>query len=150
MTVDFEIRKVPSIRVAAIRWTGPYSEKRIRARFEEVARWARSRGIRTGRWIFREPGSRTWETGIEVRGKARSEGRILVRTQPAATVARVRFDPEVVSPRVVYHGLSDWTRWRKRDKTIRSVVSTREVYDGNPWTDRQAWSGTEVQFVVRT
>jgi hypothetical protein len=62
----------------------------------------------------------------------------------------VRFDPTVVSPRVVYHGLSDWLRWQRKEKKIRSVVSYREIYEGNPWKDKRAWSRTEVQFVVRT
>ncbi|HEY1198975.1 MAG TPA: GyrI-like domain-containing protein [Thermoplasmata archaeon] len=149
MTVDFVLKKTPSLHVAAIRWTGPYNERQIQKRFEEVEKWARARGLRTGRWIFREPGSRVWDTAIEVRGKARSEGRVKVRTLPAGTVASVRFDPDVVSPRVVYHGLSDWLRWRRKEKEIRSVVSYREVYEGNPWKDKRAWSRTEVQFVVR-
>lgn len=149
MTVDFEMKKAPSLRVASIRWTGKYDEVAIRSRFEEVEKWAREHGVRTGRWVFREPDSRTWDTGIEVRGKARSEGRVKVRTLPAATVASVQFDPDVVSPRVVYHGLSDWLRWRRKEKAIRTVVSTREIYEGNPWKDKRAWSGTEVQFVVR-
>jgi effector-binding domain-containing protein len=149
MTVDFVLKKTPSLHVAAIRWTGPYSDRQIQRRFEEVEKWARARGLRTGRWVFREPGSRVWDTAIEVRGKARSEGRVKVRTLPAATVASVRFDPNVVSPRVVYHGLSDWLRWQRKEKEIRSVVSYREVYEGNPWKDKRAWSRTEVQFVVR-
>jgi effector-binding domain-containing protein len=149
MTVDFEFRKSPAIRLASVRWTGPYSERQIRAHFEEVARWAKRRGIRTGRWVFLEPRERTWETGIELRGPAKAEGKIRIRTLPAATVARVQFDPEVVSPRVVYHGLMDWLRWRRKEKEIRSVLSNREIYEGNPWKDRRAWSRTEVQFVVR-
>lgn len=149
MTVDFALKKTPSLRVAAIRWTGPYSDHEIRKRFEKVEKWAQARGLRTGRWVFREPGSRTWDVAIEVRGKAHSEGRIRVRTLPAGTVASVRFNPEVVSPRVIYHGLSDWLRWQRKEKTIRSVVSYREIYEGNPWKDARAWANTEVQFVVR-
>jgi effector-binding domain-containing protein len=149
MTADFLLKKTPSIHVAALRWTGPYSERQIQRRFEEVEKWARTRGLRTGRWVFREPGSRVWDTAIEVHGKARSEGRVKVRTLPAGTVACVRFDPNVVSPRVVYHGLSDWLRWQRKEKKIRSVVSYREIYEGNPWKDKRAWSRTEVQFVVR-
>lgn len=149
MTVDFTLKRTPSLRLASIRWKGPYDEKTIRKRFEEVEHWARSQGLTTGRWVFREPGSRTWDTAVEVRGKARSHGRVKVRTIPAGTVASVVFDPDVVSPRVVYHGLSDWLRWRRKEKAIRSVLSYREVYLGNPWTDRKAWAQTEVQFVVR-
>jgi len=149
MTVDFVLRSVPGMRVATIRWKGGYDEKVIRKRFEEVEKWARRRGVSTGRWVFREPGPRTWETGIELKKPARSEGRVKVRTLPRVAVASVSFDPDVVSPRVVYHGLSDWLRWRKKDKSIRSVVSSRELYPGNPWKDPKAWARTEVQFVVR-
>ena len=149
MTVDFVLKKAPSLRVASIRWTGPYREAEIRRRFAEVRSWVVARGLRPGRWVFREPGERQWEVGIEVAARARSAGRVKVRTLPATRVATVTFDPEVVSPRVVYHGLSDWLRWRRKEKKIRSVVSTREIYPGDPWKDARAWSRTEVQFVVR-
>lgn len=149
MTVDFVLKKTPSLRVATIRWKGKYDERQIQKRFEEVEKWAQAKGLKTGRWVFREPDSRVWDTGIEVKGTARSEGRVKVRTLPAGTVACVCFDPDVVSPRVVYHGLTDWLRWRRKEKEIRSVVSYREIYEGNPWKDKRAWSRTEVQFVVR-
>jgi effector-binding domain-containing protein len=149
MTVDFELKKTPSIRVAAIRWTGNHDERQIQKRFEEVEKWARARGLRTGRWIFREPNDRVFDMGIEIRGKAHSQGRVKVQTLPAATVARVRFDPNVVAPRVVYHGLADWLRWRRKEKEIRSIGLYREIYPGNPWRDKRAWARTEVQYVVR-
>ena len=149
MTVDFAWGKVPSLKVASIAWTGPWNERTIRANFERLERWAKARRLRTGRWIFREPGERRWEVALELRGQARGGDGVRIQTLPAATVARVVFDPEEVSPRLVYHGLSDWLRWRRREKEIRSVVSSREVYSGNPWTDRRAWARTEVQFIVR-
>ena len=150
MTVDFVLKRTPGLRVASIRWTGSYSEAEIRKRFAAVEKWAKAHHLRTGRWVFREPRERQWSVGIEVRGAARSEGRVRVRSFPACTVASVTFDPEVVSPQVVYHGLMDWLRWRRKEKKVKSVVSTREIYLGNPWTDARAWSKTEVQFVVRT
>ncbi len=137
------------MRVAAIAWTGPWSEARIRAQFGRLETWARAQRVRTGRWVFREPGTRRWEVAIELRGTARGSGEVRVKSYPAARVARVVFDPEEVAPRVVYHALSDWLRWRRREKEIRSVGPSREVYSGNPWTDRRAWSRTEVQFQVR-
>ena len=137
------------MRVAAIAWTGPWSEARIRVQFGRLETWARARRVRTGRWVFREPGTRRWEVAIELRGPARGSGEVRVKSYPAARVARVVFDPEEIAPRVVYHALSDWLRWRRREKEIRSVGSSREVYSGNPWTDRRAWSRTEVQFQVR-
>src|SRR5271170_1253687 len=125
VVVDFKIKRTPSYRVATLSWKGPWNERRIRAQFDRISTWARRSGLRTGKWIFREPGSRAWEVAIEVRGVAPAEGSIRIRTMPAATVASVVFDPNVVSPAVVYHGVTDWLRWRKRDKTIRSVVTYR-------------------------
>ena len=49
MTVDFGFAKSPRMTVAAISWTGPWNEKRIRAQFERVERWARTERLRTGR-----------------------------------------------------------------------------------------------------
>jgi DNA gyrase inhibitor GyrI len=149
VVVDFKFKRSPSYRVAVLSWKGPWNERRIRSQFDRIASWARKSGLRTGKWIFREPGSRAWEVAIEVRGTARSEGPIRVRTVPATTVASVVFDPNVVSPAVVYHGVTDWLRWRKRDKTIRSVGTYREVYIGDPWRDPKAWAHTDVQVVVR-
>ena len=149
MVVDFRWKRVPSVRVASIAWKGPWNERRIRSQFGRVAAWAKRSGLRTGKWIFREPGSRQWEVSIEVRGKARSDGSIRVRTLPAATVASIVFDPDQISPSVVYHGVTDWLRWRKKDKTIRSVGDYREVYAGDPWSQRAAWSRTDIQVVVR-
>jgi effector-binding domain-containing protein len=149
MTVDFSFAKAPELRVASIAWTGPWNEQRIRSQFRRIEAWAKARGVRTGRWIFSEPGDRRWIAAIEIRGRAKSEAPIRLRTLPAAQVARVVFDPDVVSPRVIYHGLSDWLRWRRKDREIRSVVSSRELYSADPWRSAAAWKRTEVQFVVR-
>lgn len=148
MTTDFAIRRVPGSRVASIQWKGGYSEATIRAKFEAVETWARSKGVPTGRWIFREPGDRTWWTGIEVKRPVRSDGKVKVRNLPAVTVATITFDPDVVSPRVIYHGLYDWLRWQRKEKRIRAIRSARELYRGNPWKDSKAWSRTEIQFIV--
>jgi hypothetical protein len=64
-------------------------------------------------------------------------------------VARAVYDPEIIEPRVVYHGLSDFLRWRKKDHEIRSVGGYREVYSGDPWKDTRAYAHTEVQVGVR-
>ncbi|HKS59398.1 MAG TPA: GyrI-like domain-containing protein [Thermoplasmata archaeon] len=149
MTVDFEFKRAPAFRVGSIRWKGPWNEKKIRARFGQLMKWAAVQKVRTGKWIFREPAEREWEVCLELKGKARSGKGVRVKTLRAATVGRVRFDPEAVSPRVVYHGLSDWLRWRRKEGEIKSVVSTREVYDGDPWKNSKVWQNTEVQFVVR-
>lgn len=148
MVVDFSLRKAKAAQVASVRWTGPWNESRIRKEFEAVDRWLAGRGRSRGRWFFLEPSERTWEVAIEFRGRMRGEGRIHVRKLPAADVAEVRFDPDAVSARVVYHGLTDWLRWRRKDKTIRRAGAYREVYDGNPWTRPAAWKHMAVQVVV--
>ena len=149
MAVDFEFGKAPSYRVAYVRWKGPWNDRKIRSRFESVDRWIRNHRMKAGKWIFLEPADRRWEAAIEVRGKPKGDGAVRVRTLKGGRVARVIFNPDKLSPRVVYHGLSDWLRWRKKEKEIRRVVSSREVYSGNPWTDKKAWSKTEVQFLVK-
>jgi effector-binding domain-containing protein len=150
MVVDFAFKKTPAYRVAYIRWKGPWSDRRIRSEFSRLAQYARKCGGRTGHWFFREPGTRQWEVALEVRGpKVRPAAPMGLKTYPATRVASVVFDPEAVSPQVVYHGLMDWLRWRRKEGKVRSVGSTREVYDGNPYTDAKAWSRTDVQFLVR-
>jgi len=149
MAVDFSFKKAPRYRVASIAWKGPWSDAGVYRHFLQVKKWAEARGLRTGKWIFREPAERSFETAIEVKGRCRSEGGIRVKTFPAATVASVVFDPRLVEPRVVYHGLTDYLRWRRRDHTIRSTGSYREVYDGDPWKDARAYARTDVQIVVK-
>lgn len=150
MTVDFAFGRTPAMRVASVAWTGPWNEKKIRSQFERVERWVRAHGARPGRWVFREPGERRWEVGVEVKGaKVRSADGVRLRKLPAGPIARVVFDPDEISPRVIYHGLTDWLRWRRREKEIRSAGEYREVYTGNPWTDARAWARTEIQVVVR-
>ncbi len=149
MTVDFGYAKCPTTRVAFHAWSGAYSERTIRTRFEQLHRAVVRAGGRPGRWIFREPGERRWEVEVEVTGKVTPAKGLRIKTVRPCTVARVAFDPDSVSPRVVYHGLSDWLRWQRRQKEIRAVGDYREVYRGNPWTDAKAWANTEIQVVVR-
>ncbi len=150
MVVDFAFKRTPAYRVAYIAWKGPWKDQRIRAEFARLALWARQNGYRTGRWIFREPGIHRWEVAVEVLGRGvRLRPPLRLKTLPASRVASVVFDPEAVSSALVYHGLMDWLRWRRKDGKIRTVGSTREVYRGNPYTDPKAWSKTDVQFLVR-
>jgi hypothetical protein len=152
MTVDFRFRQAPTYRVASVTWKGPWNERRIRGEFEKLARELAQRKVRTGKWIFMEQADeRQWTACIEVKGPAKRDGGgARMRTLRASKVASVVFDPDAVSARLVYHGLNDWLRWRRKEGEIRSVGSAREVYDGNPWTNRAAWARTEVQFVVRS
>ncbi|MFI5413701.1 MAG: hypothetical protein ACHQ0I_03850 [Candidatus Lutacidiplasmatales archaeon] len=149
MTVDFEFAKAPKYRVACLRAKGRWSPNICRPEFGKLVAWAKKNGLKTGKWIVRESEMGKFEACLEVRGSAKSSGGIRLRTFPASAVARVTFDPEVVSPRVVYHGLNDWLRWRKKEGEVKSVRSTREVYSGDPWTNKAAWKGTTVEFLVR-
>jgi DNA gyrase inhibitor GyrI len=149
MVIEFAFRKAPSYRVAYRMVNGPWNEAKMRAGFHAVSAWAEKNGIATGRWVI-QGGSRGGHlVGIEAGGDAKASGGIRVRTLPASRVAFVVFDPDVVSPEVIYHGLMDWLRWRKKDGRIRRVVTSREVYEGDPWTDPKAGARAEVQFVVR-
>lgn len=151
MVVDFALKKAPSYRVASIVRIGPWKEDNLRTEFRALSRWAQKNRIRTGRWIFLDArrDHHRWEACLEIKGRARAGGRIRLKTLPATWVARVVFDPDVVSSRLVYHGLQDWTRWRRTHKEIRSVRAVREVYAGDPWKNRQAWAHCEVQFLAR-
>jgi hypothetical protein len=149
MIVDFELRKAPSYRVAWISRIGPWKEDNLRSEFRELTAWAKKRGVRTGRWIFYHKGGHRWEACLEIKRKAEATGRIRLKSLPATYVARCIFNPDVIADRVIYHGLSDWTRWRRRYKEIRSVGGSREVYSGDPWSDARAWANCEVQFLVR-
>ncbi|MGA7860513.1 MAG: GyrI-like domain-containing protein [Thermoplasmata archaeon] len=149
MTVDFGYKRAPSFRVATLSRTGAWDEKKLRGQFKTLVEWARKNHLRTGHWLFFEPDMRTFIAGVEVRGKAKGSGRIRLRTVPASTVASVIFDPDVVSPRVVYHGLNDWLRWQKKEKAIKKALSYREVYSGDPWSGPKVWAHTEIQVVVK-
>jgi DNA gyrase inhibitor GyrI len=149
MTVDFGFKRAPSYRLATLSRTGGWDEKKLRGQFKTLEQWAKKNHLRTGRWIFLEPDERTFVAGIEVKGKAKASGKIRWRTLPATPVAFVVFNTDEISPRVIYHGLADWLRWRKKEKVIKGVGSTREVYTGDPWSGPKVWSKTEVQYTVK-
>lgn len=149
MTVDFSFKKAPSYRVVTLSRKGGWDEEKLRGQFKTLAQWTKSHHIRTGRWMFFEPNGKTFVAALEVKGKVRGSGRIRARTLPAATVASVTFNPDDVSPRVIYHGLTDWLRWRRKEKEIKRVLSSREVYSGDPWSGPKVWAKTEIQFVVK-
>jgi effector-binding domain-containing protein len=149
MTVDFGYKRVPSYRVATLSRTGAWNEKKLRGQFNTLVQWAKKNHLRTGHWFFFEPDNKTFIAGVEVRGRAKGSGSIRVRTLPASTVARVTFNPDVVSPRVVYHGINDWLRSEKKEKAIKRAVSYREFYTGDPWSGPRVWANTEIQVVVK-
>ncbi len=149
MVVDFAFRRAPAMRALSVAWKGPWKESRIRAEFAGLERYAKERKLRPRQWIFLEGGARSWAVALAVRGRIRADGRVRVRSFPATRVASVRFDPEAIAPRVVYHGLADWLRWRKKEGEIARVGSYREIYTANPWTSASAWKNCEIQVAVR-
>ena len=149
MTVDFGLKRAGEVKVASIVRVGPWKEDNLRTEFRELVSWARRQKLATGRWIFYERGHHRWEACLEVRGGVKPEGRIRIKTLPPTWVAGVTFDPDQVSSRIVYHGLNDWTRWRRKDGKIKEVTGIREVYSGDPWSDRSAWANCRVEFLVR-
>ncbi len=159
MAVDFVMRKAPAYVLATRTLTGSWpGDKKLRSEFEKLEEWAKQKGLRTGKWVFRELGDMDapaermkFELGVEVVGKGRPRGSrgVSIRTLPASTVASVTFDPDKVAARLVYHGLTDWLRWREKEKEYKVTGFPREVYSGNPWRSTRAWKSTQVQFPVK-
>ncbi|MGP8125931.1 MAG: hypothetical protein ACLQEQ_08765 [Nitrososphaerales archaeon] len=157
MTVDFAIKRFYGCSVATIRYVGGWrGDDMLRDEFNVIQKWAKDKGIKTGRWFFTEldgpevPDSkRRWEASIEVKGKARSKGSIKLRSLKPTTVAFVKFDPDKVSARLVYHGMESWLKWQKKDHKYSEAGDWREVYNGDPWTNARAWANTEVQAPVK-
>jgi len=159
MVVDFVIRKAPGYRLATRTMKGTWpGDKAVRAEFEKVHEWAKAKGLRTGKWVFREfgdydkPAKMRYEVGIELRTRSPVRGGkgMSVKTIPSGTVASVTFDPDAVSPRVIYHGLSDFLRWQRKEGKYREAGPYMEVYAGNPWTSERAWAHTQVAAPVKS
>ena len=160
MLVDFKIKKFSGCRVASITYVGPYREggDMMREEFNQIVKWAREKGVRTGRWFFFAmldeseipDKKRRWEAAIEVKGaKAEAQGGIQFRELPDQLVASVTFDPEKVSPRVIYYGLEGWLEQLRKDREYKSAGTTREVYTRDPWRSARAWANVEVQVPVK-
>ncbi len=153
MLVDFVVKRTPAYNVASIKRIGPWRNDMWRKELSQLEKWARKRKLRTGKYLLYEldgaGNRRRWETCIEIKGKAKSEGRVKVKKIPAETVVSVRFNPDKVSPRLVYHGLTDWLKWRLKDKTFKKIGASREVYSGNPWKKPWAWARAEIQVLVK-
>ena len=86
------------------------------------------------------------EACLEIKGKARMEGKMKIKKFPKHAVVSVIFDPEKVSPRLVYSGIYGWIRYSDFEATDSPP---REVYAGNPWTNSRAWANAEVQVPVK-
>jgi effector-binding domain-containing protein len=149
MVVDFGFKRAPASKVATVSWKGPWKDARIRSEFEKLEKWAKAKGFKTGTWIFSGSGEGSFRVAIEVKGKGRGSDNVHITTFPAARVATIVFNPDELSPRVAYHGMTDWLRWRRKEKEIKGTGAYREVYTGNPWKDKKASAHTEIQVIVR-
>jgi len=85
------------------------------------------------------------EACLQIKGNAKSEGKIKVKTLPAQNVASVTFNPDKVSPHLVYSGIYGWLRY----SGFKDTTQGREVYDGNPWRNPRAWANAEVQVPAK-
>jgi hypothetical protein len=151
MVVDFVMGKASGFRAVTSALTSEqYSDARVRKEFGRLAAWAKKNGIRTGKWYWITPNKNRMRLAIEVKGKARSSGGFEVRTFPASRVVQIRFNPDEISPRVVYFGLGNFLRNKRKEHKVKSVGSWREVYSGDPWADRKAWTNLTIEAVVRT
>lgn len=154
MTVDIKIKNVPSLTVASLIHYGPHGPNMFRSEFDQLVKWSKKNKVRTGKWIMRwldDPGSKPAkrtrsEACLEIKGKAKMEGKIMIKRFPKHTVLSVTFDPEKVSPRLVYSGVYGWLRYSDYEATDSAP---REVYTGNPWTNARVWANAEVQVPVK-
>jgi DNA gyrase inhibitor GyrI len=154
LVVDIVVKRTPSYTVASLARVGPWKNNVWRPEIRQLEKWARKKKLLTGKYLLYESSGRStnrrrWEACIEIKGQAQPKGRIRIKKIPAETVASVTFNPDRISPRLVYHGLNDWLKWRIRDGTFKAIGSGREVYSGNPWTNARAWAKTDVQIIVK-
>jgi effector-binding domain-containing protein len=154
MVVDIVVKKAPSYRVISLERVGSEGTDPLRREFSELTKWAKSQKIKTGKWIFHfnETGRRDQyrlEACLEIfRKNVEPQGKIKSKTLPPLTVASVKFNPEQVSPRLVYNGVYGWLR--ENDEGYKSAANySREIYFGNPWSDSWAWSRAEIQVPVK-
>jgi effector-binding domain-containing protein len=149
LTVDIQVKNTPTYKVASLERKGSEGTEPLRKEFRELENWAKKSKVKTGRYFChfyetgRTPNQYRFEACLEIRGNPKPEGKIKVKTLPKLTVASVKFNPEQVSPRLVYNGVYGWLD--DNDDYKVSGGFSREVYFGNPWTNSWAWKRTEIQ-----
>ena len=97
------------------------------------------------RWSEKSQKKRRSVAALEIKGKAKAQGKIQIMKIPKHMVVSVIFDPNLVSDDIIYHGLEGWLESRSYKQTARS----REVYSGSPWTNPRTWASCEVQVPIR-
>ena len=154
MIVDIKVKQVPGYTVASLIHYGPHGADMFRNEFSQLVKWANKNKLTTGKWIMRwldepskKPASKIRSDAcLEIKGKARTEGKITIKKFPKQTVVSVTFNPEKVSARLVYSGIYGWIRYSDYEATDSPA---REVYSGSPWLNPRAWSNAEVQVPVK-
>ena len=154
LVVDIQVKTAPSYNVASLLRVGPYRNNILRPEFDKLAKWAKKKRIKRGKWILifhdedgkRPENKRRWEACLEIKGKAGSEGKLKVKKLPKLKVATVKFNPNQVSARLVYHGLYGWI---EQNGDFKDAGPPREIYPGSPWTNPRAWANAEVQVPIK-
>lgn len=154
MLVDFKLKSAPSYKIAYVMRYGPWSGPNMwRAEFNQLVKWTKKNRVRTGKWIvyFIDEWGKVPErkrrsiAALEIRGKPKAEGKIKVMRLPRQKVVSVTFNPDLVSSRVVYHGIEGWLQYRP----FKEAGPSRELYNGSPWTNAHAWANAEVQVPIK-
>ena len=151
MAVDIKVKNTPSYKVASLERVGGMGSDPLRGLFQELEKWAKKSKVKTGKYIChfyesgRTPENYRFEACLEIRGNREPEGKIKIKELPKMTVASVKYNPEKVSPRLVYSGVYGWLK--ENDEGYKEAGSfSREIYPGNPWTSTWAWSRAEIQL----
>jgi DNA gyrase inhibitor GyrI len=154
LKVAIKVKYAPSYTVAYKIHVGPYAGQNMwRSEFSQLSKWAKKRRLRTGKWIMyfidkwneKTQRKRRSVAAIEIKRKAKPEGEFQIMRIPRQKVASVTFDPDKVSEELVYHGLESWLDSSSYNPAARS----RELYDGNPWTEPRAWANCEAQVPLK-
>jgi DNA gyrase inhibitor GyrI len=91
MKVDYKVKIAPSYNVAYILHRGPYTGPNMwRSEFNQLTKWAIRRKLRTGKWIMyfldkwseKSEKQRRSVACIEIKGKAKPEGKIQITKIP--------------------------------------------------------------------
>ena len=150
MAVDIKVKNSPSYKVASLERTGGEGSEPLRSEFKQLEKWAKKAKVKTGSYIcyFHEMGKTPdryrFEACLEISGNPESEGKIKIKELPKTPVASVKFNPEKISPRLVYNGVYGWLGENDEGYKVSDTFS-REIYPGNPWTSSWAWSRAEIQ-----
>ncbi len=154
MKVEIKVKIAPSYMVAYLIHVGPYAGQNMwRSEFSRLTGWAKKRKLLTGKWIMyfidrwgeKPARQRRSVAAIQIKGKARPEGKIKVMKIPRQRVVSVTFNPDKVSDELVYYGLESWLE----SAPYKQAATSRELYNGSPWTNARSWANCEVQVPLK-